>query len=242
MGIMNYFEPCKYSIRLIGKLKSLDTHNVLDFELINKAVYWARKYHADQKRKSGELYYTHPLEVAYIISDYNLKTDVIVASILHDIVEDTEVTVEMIHGSFGQRIAEMVDRLTRDRPDGTKLSVEDILNNSYQEKDGEVLLIKLFDRLHNIQTLGAISPEKVKKITKETLNFFIVTTMYMGYKNLEKTIYEICCKNLSIDSSFDKDFQFSECKSYLDFLEVSYSHQTVSQVFQNVINQVKNRE
>ena len=136
----------------------------------------------------------------------------------------------------------MVDRLTRDRPDGTKLSVEDILNNSYQEKDREVLLIKLFDRLHNIQTLGAISPEKVKKITKETLNFFIVTTMYMGYKNLEKTIYEICCKNLSIDSSFDKDFQFSECKSYLDFLEVSYSHQTVSQVFQNVINQIKNRE
>ena len=239
---MDYSISCKYSIRLIEKLKSLDTQNVLDFELINKAIYWARKYHADQKRKSGELYYTHPLEVAYIISDYNLKTDVIVASILHDIVEDTEVTVEMIHGSFGQRIAEMVDRLTRDRPDGTKLSVEDILNNSYQEKDREVLLIKLFDRLHNIQTLGAISPEKVKKITKETLNFFIVTTMYMGYKNLEKTIYEICCKNLSIDSSFDKDFQFSECKSYLDFLEVSYSHQTVSQVFQNVINQVKNRE
>ena len=239
---MVYSEPCKYSIRLIEKLKSLDTQNVLDFELINKAVYWARKYHANQKRKSGELYYTHPLEVAYIISDYNLKTDVIVASILHDIVEDTEVTIEMIHGSFGQRIAEMVDRLTRDRPDGTKLSVEDILNNSYQEKDREVLLIKLFDRLHNIQTLGAISPEKVKKITQEPLNFFIVTTMYMGYKNLEKTIYEICCKHLSIDSSFDKDFQFSECKSYLDFLEVSYSHQTVSQVFQNVINQIKNRE
>ena len=239
---MDYSTSCKYSLRLTEKLKSLDIQNVLDFELINKAIYFARKYHANQKRKSGELYYTHPLEVAYIISDYNLKTDVIVASILHDIVEDTEVTVEMIHGSFGQRIAEMVDRLTRDRPDGTKLSVEDILNNSYQEKDREVLLIKLFDRLHNIQTLGAISPEKVKKITKETLNFFIVTTMYMGYKNLEKTIYEICCKNLSIDSSFDKDFQFSECKSYLDFLEVSYSHQTVSQVFQNVINQVKNRK
>ena len=239
---MDYSAPCKYSIRLIEKLKSSDTKNILNFDLINKAIYWAKKYHGNQKRKSGEPYYTHPLEVAYMISDYKLKTDVIVASILHDIVEDTEVTVEMIHGSFGQRIAEMVDRLTRDRPDGTKLSVEDILNNSYQEKDREVLLIKLFDRLHNIQTLGAISPEKVKKITKETLNFFIVTTMYMGYKNLEKTIYEICCKHLSIDSSFDKDFQFSECKSYLDFLEVSYSHQTVSQVFQNVINQVKNRE
>ena len=196
MGIMNYFEPCKYSIRLIGKLKSLDTHNVLDFELINKAVYWARKYHADQKRKSGELYYTHPLEVAYIISDYNLKTDVIVASILHDIVEDTEVTVEMIHGSFGQRIAEMVDRLTRDRPDGTKLSVEDILNNSYQEKDREVLLIKLFDRLHNMQTLGVKSPEKIKKIADETLLIFIALAIYLEVVEIKQKLSELCIKEI----------------------------------------------
>ena len=239
---MNYLEPCQYSTRLIEKLESLDTKNVLDFDLINKAIYFARKYHGDQKRKSGEAYYTHPLEVAYMVSEYNLKTDVIVASILHDIIEDTEVTAGMIFDNFGQRIAEMVDRLTRDRPDGTKLSVEEILNNSYQEKDREVLLIKLFDRLHNIQTLGAISPEKVKKVIKETLNFFIVTTMYMEYKTLEQTMYKLCCDNLSIDYSFDNDLQFSESKSYLDFLEQSYSHQTVSQVFQNVINQLKNRE
>jgi (p)ppGpp synthase/HD superfamily hydrolase len=239
---MDYSEPCKYSIRLIAKLKSLDTTNVLDFNLINKAIYFAKKYHDGQLRKSGEPFYTHPLEVAYMISDYNLKTDVITASILHDIIEDTEVTVRMIQDTFGQRIAEMVDRLTRDRPDGSKLSVGEILNNSYQEKDREVLLIKLFDRLHNMQTLGCILPEKAKKITEETLNFFIITAMYMGYKDLEKVIYELCCNNLSIDSSFDKDFQFSECKSYLDSLEVSHSHQTVSQVFQNVINQVKNRK
>ena len=71
---MNYLEPCQYSIRLTEKLKSLDTQNVLDFELINKAIYWARKYHGDQKRKSGEPYYSHPLEVAYMISEYKLKT------------------------------------------------------------------------------------------------------------------------------------------------------------------------
>lgn len=238
---MDYPISCKYSIRLIEKLKSLDTQNVLDFELINKAIYFAKRYHGNQKRKSGEPYYSHPLEVAYMISDYNLKTDVMVASILHDIIEDTEVTVEMIQGSFGKRIAEMVDSLTRDRPDGTKLTIEEVLNDSYKKKEKEVLLIKLFDRLHNMQTLGAISPEKAKKITEETLNFFIITTMYMGYKNLEKVIYELCCNNLSIDPSFDKDFQFSECKSYLDSLEISHSHQTVSQVFQNVINQLKNK-
>jgi len=88
---MDYSTSCKYSIRLIEKLKLLDTQNVLDFELINKAIYWARKYHSDQKRKSGEPYYSHPLEVAYMISEYNLKTDIIAASILHDLVEDTEV-------------------------------------------------------------------------------------------------------------------------------------------------------
>ena len=92
-----------------------------------------------------------------MISDYNfLKTDIIAASILHDIIEDTEVTVEMIQSTFGNRISEMVDRLTRDRPMEQKLSVEQILNNAYQLKDKEVLLIKLFDRLHNIQTIGSI--------------------------------------------------------------------------------------
>jgi (p)ppGpp synthase/HD superfamily hydrolase len=239
---MDYLEHCYYSTKLVEKLESLDTENKLDFTLIDESIYWAKKYHGDQKRKSGEPYYSHPLEVAYMVSDYKLNTSVIVTSILHDIVEDTEVTTEMILDTFGWRIAEMVDRLTRDRPDGSKLTVEEILNNSYQEKDKEVLLIKLFDRLHNIQNLGAISPEKVKKVIKETLNFFIVTTMYMEYKTLEQTMYKLCCDNLSIDYSFDNELEFSESKSYLDFLEQSYSHQTVSQVFQNVINQLKNRE
>src|SRR5574343_1531621 len=178
----NYNKSCQYSIRLIDKLKSLDTKNVLDFALINKAIYWAKKYHGDQKRKSGEPYYSHPLEVAYMISEHNLKTDVIVASILHDIIEDTEVTVGMIFDNFGQRIAQMVDKLTRDRPDGSKLSVQEVINNAYYKKDNEVLLIKLFDRLHNVQTIGSMSTEKTKKITDETLKKFITLSIYLGEK------------------------------------------------------------
>ena len=193
---MDYSEPCKYSIRLIEKLKSLDTKNVLDFNLINKAIYFAKKYHDGQLRKSGEPFYTHPLEVAYMISDYNLKTDVITASILHDIIEDTEVTVRMIQDTFGQRIAEMVDRLTRDRPDGSKLSVGEILNNSYQEKDREVLLIKLFDRLHNMQTLGVKSPEKIKKIADETLLIFIALAMYLEVVEIKQKLSELCIKEI----------------------------------------------
>ena len=189
---MFYSEPCKYSIRLIAKLKSLDTQNVLDFELINKAIYWAKKYHGNQKRKSGEPYYTHPLEVAYMISEYKLKTDVIVASILHDIIEDTEVTVEMIEGTFGQRIAEMVDMLTRDRPDGTKLTIEEVINNAYKKADKEVLLIKLIDRLHNIQTIGSLSAKKIEKTITETLANFIASSMYLGLLEIESQLTESC--------------------------------------------------
>jgi (p)ppGpp synthase/HD superfamily hydrolase len=189
---MDYSEPCKYSIRLIAKLKSLDTKNVLDFNLINKAIYWAKKYHGNQKRKSGEPYYTHPLEVAYMISDHKLKTDVIVASILHDIIEDTEVTVEMIEGTFGQRIAEMVDMLTRDRPDGTKLTIEEVINNAYKKADKEVLLIKLIDRLHNIQTIGSLSAKKIEKTITETLANFIASSMYLGLLEIESQLTESC--------------------------------------------------
>ena len=189
---MFYSEPCKYSIRLIAKLKSLDTKNVLDFNLINKAIYWAKKYHGNQKRKSGEPYYTHPLEVAYMISDHKLKTDVIVASILHDIIEDTEVTAKMIHNVFGQRIAEMVDRLTRDRPDGTKLTVEEIINSTYKNGDKEVLLIKLIDRLHNIQTIESMSTQKIEKIIAETLTNFIASSMYLGLLEIEQQLTESC--------------------------------------------------
>jgi (p)ppGpp synthase/HD superfamily hydrolase len=189
---MFYSEPCKYSIRLIAKLKSLDTKNVLDFNLINKAIYLAKKYHGNQKRKSGEPYYTHPLEVAYMISDHKLKTDIIVASILHDIIEDTEVTVEMIEGTFGQRIAEMVDMLTRDRPDGTKLTIEEVINNAYKKADKEVLLIKLIDRLHNIQTIGSLSAKKIEKTITETLANFIASSMYLGLLEIESQLTESC--------------------------------------------------
>ena len=196
---MDYSEPCQYSIRLIEKLKSLDTKNILDFDLINKAIYWAKKYHGEQKRKSGEPYYSHPLEVAYMISEHNLKTDVIVASILHDIIEDTEVTAGMIFDNFGQRIAQMVDRLTRDRPDGSKLSIEEILNNIYKVEDEEVLLIKLFDRFHNLLTINSLPQHKIKTMYDETLVNFLVIAVLFENKNIENSITEKYLKDCNID-------------------------------------------
>ena len=191
---MDYSEPCQYSIRLIEKLKSLDTKNILDFDLINKAIYWARKYHGDQKRKSGEPYYSHPLEVAYMISEHKLKTDVIVASILHDIIEDTEVTAGMIIDNFSWRIAQMVDMLTRDRPDGTKLTIEEVITNAYQKQDNEVLLIKLIDRLHNMVTLDSISDNKKRQIALETATVIVPFSKDI---NLEKVLNILSVQILS---------------------------------------------
>jgi (p)ppGpp synthase/HD superfamily hydrolase len=108
-----------------------------------------------------------------MLSEYYLKTDVIVTAILHDVVEDCEATVGMIVDAFSWRIAEMVDRLTRDRPDGSKLSVEEILNNAYAKDDKEVLLIKVVDRLHNMHTIGSMGDKKQNKIAIETLKSVI---------------------------------------------------------------------
>ena len=220
---MDYSAPCKYSIRLIEKLKSSDTKNILNFDLINKAIYWAKKYHGNQKRKSGEPYYSHPLEVAYMISDYKLKTDIVVASILHDIIEDTEVNVEMIQGTFGQRIAEMVDRLTRDRPDGSKLSVEEIIANAYKKQDEEVLLIKLFDRLHNLDTLGSITLQKQLGTKLETVSLFPLVCIFLDSMDFDELLTcNLSSEKNSFTSSIDEFYQKSGagCLTSNKFIEI----------------------
>ena len=226
---MDYSKPCQYSTRLIEKLQSLDIENILDFKLIDKAIYWAKKYHDGQFRKSGEPYYTHPLEVAYLVSEYKLTTNVIVTAILHDIVEDTEVTVGMIVDEFGWRIAEMVDRLTRDRPDGSKLSVEEILNNAYEKNDKEVLLIKVIDRLHNMQTIGAKVYEKQRRATTETVIHFMSMIMHLNIIKLEEDINKLCTLVSTQQSCYtQQNFSFAK-KS---------NNQTLPPIFENEANQI----
>ena len=190
---MNY-PHCAYSIRLSKKLQSLDVGNTLDLGLVHTAIHWAKKYHDGQFRKSGEFFYTHMLEVAYLVADHNLKTEVIVASILHDIVEDTEVTIGMVLDTFGWRIAEIVDRLTCDRPDGTKLSVEEVLRHACERNDTEVILIKLFDRLHNISTMSFLPEEKQKKKVAETIKNFLILAEELSLTQISEFLYTECLK------------------------------------------------
>jgi len=112
---MTHSEHCEYSTRLLERLKSLDKENQLDYPMIEKAIFWAKKYHDGQFRENGEQYYIRRLEVAYSVSQYNLTTNVIVGSILQYIMENSEVTLGMILENFNWRIADIVDQLTRDR-------------------------------------------------------------------------------------------------------------------------------
>lgn len=98
----------------------------------------------------------------------------------------------MIFDNFSWRIAEMVDMLTRDRPDGTKLTIEEVITNAYKKADKEVLLIKLIDRLHNIQTIESMSTQKIEKIIAETLTNFIASSMYLGLLEIEQQLTESC--------------------------------------------------
>ncbi len=138
-----------------------EVNRPIDINEVKKAIYYAKKYHGSQMRQSGEPYYSHPLEVAYMISDYLFRTDIIVTSILHDTIEDTELTEKMIAYIFGKQVASQVEDLSRNKPHG-KISSAETLDILLQQEKYDVALIKLFDRTHNIQTLETKSSPRQK--------------------------------------------------------------------------------
>ncbi|ARD86415.1 guanosine polyphosphate pyrophosphohydrolase [Rickettsia bellii] len=193
---------CRYSRRLLTKIMLINkiSKKKLDLNKIKKAIYFAKKYHGGQKRETGEFYYSHPLEVAYMVSDYLFRTDIIVTSILHDCIEDTLLTKEMIIQEFGHKIANQVEDLTRVK-NAKKISAAEIVKILYQQKKKELLLIKLCDRLHNIQTVGAKSPEKGWKTILETLQFFLTIAIYLKVPRVANQLHKHC---LNITTNYKK--------------------------------------
>ena len=170
------FDSCIYSNRLLDKLLLINATkpkmNKINIVEVQKAIYYAKKYHGAQKRQSGEPYYSHPLEVAYMIAGYLFRTDVLVASILHDTIEDTDLTFEMIESIFGFVVAEHVMDLTRVK-EGGKISSAEMVELLWLQKKYDVLLIKQFDRLHNMQTIGAKSPVLIATTISPNRNHLI---------------------------------------------------------------------
>jgi (p)ppGpp synthase/HD superfamily hydrolase len=165
---------CKYSDTFISKINKLnkDSKNV---SFIKKGLAFAKYYHGSQIRKSGEPYYSHPIAVATMVAEYIFKEDLIIAALLHDTLEDTTLTLDEIESEFSPRIAQMVDRLTRkiDPLTGKKMSAGGCLLRAYELEDTEVMIIKGFDRWHNIITSDFMSDEKQKKILHETIDIFL---------------------------------------------------------------------
>ncbi len=230
------FETCVYAKKLLDKLEYLNTKvkNPVDIEEVKKAIYYARKYHGSQMHQSGDPYYSHPIEVAIMLAVFvaeeapKLYTAIMLqAALLHDTIEDTELTEEMITKIFSIAVAKHVEGLTRIKPYG-KISAEESLNQLIKQKRHDTALIKLFDRVHNIQTLGAKSPEKAKKVIKESLSAFVAISMHLEIPTLVQKLTQLCYTHLSIQNQ-QKEL-FIEDNSQLLFLP-----------FQNEINQLQNQ-
>ena len=184
---------CRYSRRLLDKLLAINKESKIkiDFGKINKAIYLAQSYHDRQKRRTGEPYYSHPLEVAYIVADYIFSTEIIITAILHDCIEDTLLTKEIITTEFSNKIANQVEGLTRIKKN-QKISSAEIVKILYQQNKKDLLVVKLCDRLHNMQTIEAKPLDKIQKITLETLTTFLPLATYLEIPNIQQQLNKYC--------------------------------------------------
>ena len=174
---------------LVERVRAYDPS--ADEALLNRAYVFAMKAHGPQTRASGDPYFSHPLEVAGILTDMKLDADTIVTALLHDVVEDTVATVEEIEELFGPKIGELVDGVT-------KLSQLEYKSESSRQaenfrkfvlalsNDIRVLLVKLADRLHNMQTLHYITkPEKRLRIARETMDIYAPLAERLGMHQMK---------------------------------------------------------
>lgn len=188
---MNYEE-------LIRKVK---TYNKRDYNIVEKAYKYAKKYHGNQTRLSGESYITHPVSVAYILASLKADSSTICAALLHDIIEDTEVTYDDVVKNFNKDVADLVDGVTKLSSINFNSKAE--VNADYQRrliinlyKDPRILIIKLADRLHNMRTLEFKEPEKQKRIALETLDIYVPMAHYLGIYVIKNELENLSFKYL----------------------------------------------
>ena len=168
--------------------------------LIREAFELAEKAHGSQRRESGGLYIQHPLNVALTLTKMNLDTETIAAALLHDVVEDTSYTIEDIEKQFGKTIASLVNGVTK--LDKIKYSgIEGKAENLRKmflamAQDIRVVLIKLADRYHNMQTLEALHKKDQKRIALETLEIYAPIAHRLGMGELKGQLEDLAFKYL----------------------------------------------
>lgn len=181
--------------------KIYENYNQSDRELLLKAYRYADDMHKNQKRASGEPYFTHPCAVAEILVDLGLDTPTVAAAFLHDVIEDTSATAEDIRNLFGEEILTLVDGVTK---------LDKINYHTHEEEDAEnfrkifvamandvrVIIIKLADRLHNMRSLNFLSAERQQRIAKETLEIFTPLAGRLGISQIKCELEDLCLKYL----------------------------------------------
>ncbi len=172
-----------------------------DEDLLNRAYVYAMMAHGEQKRASGDPYFSHPLEVAAILTDLKLDDATIVAALLHDTIEDTESTRSEIDQTFGREIGALVEGLT-------KLKRLELVSREAKQAenlrklllaiadDVRVLLIKLADRLHNMRTLEFVPPASRRRVAEETLDIYAPLAGRMGMQEMREELEDLAFKEL----------------------------------------------
>lgn len=176
-----------------------------DETLLNKAYVYAMQKHGEQKRASGDPYFSHPLEVAAILTDLRLDEETIAVALLHDTIEDTDATRREIDEVFGEKIGHLVEGLT-------KIKRLDLVSQKAKQAENlrrlllaisddiRVLLVKLSDRLHNMRTLGAMRPEKCRRIATETMEIYAPLAGRIGMQDLRDELEELSFKHINPDA------------------------------------------
>lgn len=199
--------PDNMYVDLIQAIKKY--HPSEDFSMIEKAYKLARSAHENQLRKSGEPYIIHPLAVAHLLAELELDKESIIAGILHDVVEDTEYTIEYITKEFSKEVALLVDGVTKLEKIPYSTDKEEIQAENYRKmflamsKDIRVILIKLADRLHNMRTLKYKPEHKQRKTAKETLDIYAPLAHRLGISKFKIELEDLSFRYLHEEAYYD---------------------------------------
>lgn len=195
-----------YPMHTFEDLKSLYypyIQNEADRKKIADAFALAAEKHGNQFRKSGEPYIQHPIEVAYICAQLQAGPATLCAALLHDVVEDTDVTIEQIEERFGPEVAKIVGALTKiQRMKLSHMTAEDFEAEDHRKiflgmaQDVRVIIVKLADRLHNMRTLDSLSPERKIALSKETIEVFTPIAHRLGIYTVQSELEDLALKYL----------------------------------------------
>ncbi len=194
----DYQDPEKLYQALIARVTKY--HPSADISLIEKAYKIASEAHKEQFRKSGEPYIIHPLWVGIILADLEMDKETIVAGMLHDVVEDTVMTLDDITREFGSEVALLVDGVTKlgqlsYSKDKLEVQAENLRKMFLaMAKDIRVIIIKLADRLHNMRTLEFMTPEKQKEKARETMDIYAPIAQRLGISKIKIELDDLSLK------------------------------------------------